>query len=312
MGLVAAQSSVAVLTLTLAHAVLSWPPVIGKYSDPRAWRFENKIPIRQALRIESEESYVNFKMASYGMARLIEQHVPPGGRVFTWGGAAESYTPREIVIAYQSAFGSGIGDLLWTPLIREVPPTWLLRFRYPAQRLRQIRVVQTAAAEDQWSVAEFRIFHGEAELPRAANWKLRAKPNPWDVQLAFDNSPVTRWRSWEAIHPGMSMSVEFGAPEISDSVLLECAHDQYKIQLKLEGMDESGKWKALAGAPEPTDIPEPLGLRRAAIEEVKARGIHYLLLLDTDFGAADFQNRANVWGITLLGEHRGAKLYHLD
>jgi len=312
MGLVVAQSSAAALALVLAHAVLSWPSVIGMYSDPRAWRLENKIPIRQALRIESEESYVNFKMASYGMARLIEHYVPPGGRVFTWGGAAESYTPREIVIAYQSAFGSSIGDLLWTPLVREVPATWLLRFHYPAQRLRQIRVVQTATAADQWSVSEFRIYNGTAELARAANWKLRARPNPWDVQLAFDNSPVTRWRSWQAITPDMSLSVEFGTPEISDSVLLECSHDQYKIQLKLEGMDESGKWIALAGAPEATDIPEPLGLRRAVVEEVKARDIHYMLVLDTDFGAADFQNRSNVWGITMLGDHRGAKLYHLD
>src|SRR4029077_13583615 len=128
------------------------------------------------LRIESEESYVNFRMSSYGMARLIEQHVPPGGRVFAWGGTAESYTPREIVISYQSGFGAGIGDLLWTPLIAEVPPTWRLRFRYPAQPLRQVRVVQTAdGGPDQWSIAEFRVFRGSDELPRAANWKLRAQ-----------------------------------------------------------------------------------------------------------------------------------------
>src|SRR5262249_33077681 len=153
-------------------------------------------------------------------------------------GAPEAYTPRDILVAYQSAFGNVIGDILWTPLIPEVEPTWRLRFRYPSQPLRQVRVVQTAwGAPDHWSVAELRGFRGETELPRAPDWKLRARPSPWDVQMAFDNSPVTRWRSWQTIEPGMYLNVEFPRPELSDSVLLECAHDQYKIRLKLEGMD---------------------------------------------------------------------------
>src|SRR5439155_1002525 len=151
-----------------------------------------------------------------------------------------------------------------------------------------------------------------AELPRANDWKLRARPNPWDVQLAFDNSPVTRWRSGETLYPGMYMSVEFVSPELSDSVLLECPHDQYKIRLKLEGMDDAGKWKELAGAPEESEGQPQLGLRRAAIEEVKARGIKYLLIGDSDFVARDFKARSARWGITLLGEHNNSKLYRAD
>jgi hypothetical protein len=179
--------------------------------------------------------------------------------------------------------------------------------------LRQIRVVQTAAGwPDAWSVAEFRIFHGDTELPRAPDWKLRATPNPWDVQMAFDNSPVTRWRSWQALYPGMSMSVEFGAPEVSDSVLLECAHDQYKIQLKLEGMDESGKWKTLAAAPEQSDAPERFGFRRAVIDEIKRRGVNYFLTYESDYGETDFRNKSALWGLTLLAEQSGARLYRLD
>jgi len=198
-------------------------------------------------------------------------------------------------------------------VIPDFEPRWLLRFRYPAQRLRQLRVVQTAAGEpDQWSVSEFRIFRGEAELSREPNWKLRARPNPWDVQLAFDNSPVTRWRSWRTLYPGMYVAVEFGSPEITDSVLLECAHDQYKIRLKLEGMDEAGKWRTLADAPVESEGAGRNGLRRAAAEEAKARGIQYVLVYNYDFSAEDLLKNGKLWGATLLGEHNGARLYRFD
>jgi hypothetical protein len=274
---------------------------------------EPKIPIRQALRIEPEASYLNFKTGMYGTARMIEELVPPGEKVFTFGGAAQSYTSREILVAYQSALGGVINDILWTPLTADGEPRWRLRFRYPAQALKQVRVVQTATGEpDQWSVSEFRIYRGDAELPRAGNWKLRAKPNPWDVQLAFDNSPVTRWKSWETIRPGMYISVEFAYLEVSDAVLLESPRDQYKVRLKLEGMDEGGKWKDLSAAVEESDAPPRPGLRRAAIEELKARGIHYMLIGDSDFGALDFKNRRARWGLTFLGEHDGSRLYRLD
>jgi hypothetical protein len=230
-----------------------------------------------------------------------------------FNGAPEAYTTHEIVVGFQSAYGERVRDIIWTAQIEQFEPRWLQRFRYPAQPLRQIRVVQTASGEpDQWSVAEFRIFHGQTELPRTPDWKLRAKPNPWDVQLAFDSSPVTRWRSWQTLYPGMYLAVEFGAPQISDSTLLECSHDQYKIRLKLEGMDDTGKWKTLADAPEQSEGGPMLGLRRAAAEEAKARGIDYLLIYDFDYGAADFMNNARSWGLTLLGEHNGARLYRLD
>ncbi len=252
-------------------------------------------------------------MPNWAIMRLIDRKVPGGGRVFSFTGSPEAYTSREIIVAYQSAFGNVLGDIIWMPMISDFQPRWLLRFRYPAQSLRQIRVVQTATGEpDQWSIGEFRIFHGGQELSRSADWKLRARPNPWDVQMAFDNNPVTRWRSWESIHPGMYVSVEFGAPQISDSTLLECAHDQYKIRLRLEGMDESGQWKTLAAEPQTSEAPEPPGLRRAAADEVKARGVDYLLIYDGDFADDDLRKNAVLWRTALLGEHNGARLYRFE
>ncbi|MEO7649795.1 MAG: hypothetical protein ABIZ80_04960 [Bryobacteraceae bacterium] len=298
--------------LVLAHAITVYPPVIGRYCVPSAWRLDG-FPWRAALRIESEDRFLNRRLYYYGTARMIEKLTPPGSRIFSFGQAPESYTTREIVVAYQSAFGNLLGDILWTPMIPDYLPKWYLRFRFPAEPLRAVRVVQTARAEpDQWSVGEMRIFRGAKELERAPEWRLRASPNPWDVQLAFDNSPVTRWRSWQTIYPGMSLAVDFGKPEAIDSVLLEAAHDQYKIKVRLEGQTGGGNWKPLSAAPESAEAAVDAGYRRGAVEELKARGITHLLVFPADFGAADFRNRGNAWGITMLGEHNGSVLYSLD
>src|SRR5260370_7176673 len=106
----------------------------------------------------------------------------------------------------------------------------------------------------------------------------------------------------------MYLAVEFPAREGTDSVLLESSHDQYKIRLKLEGMDSTGKWKTLAGAPEQSEGGPLFGLRQAAADEAKARGIAYILAYDFDYGSDDFIKNTKTWGATLLGEHNGARL----
>ena len=296
----------------IAHAVASWPDVVKTYCDRDAWRLA-EVPVRQALRIESEESWLTRKSPYYPIARLLDDAAPPGSRILTFSQAPDAYTSREILVAYQSAFNATMGDILWTPLIPEYQPTWQFSFKFPPRPLRKVRVVQTNdGGPDHWSVAELRVFSGEREMPRASRWRLRAHPNPWDVQMAFDNSPVTRWRSWHTLFPGMYVEVDFGRVETIDKVVLECARDQYRIQLKLEAQTPSGEWQALAGEPEEAKLSQPLGLRWAAIDEIKRRGITHLLVYAEDFGADDFRKKAVVWGLTFLGERNRARLYRLD
>jgi hypothetical protein len=173
--------------------------------------------------------------------------------------------------------------------------------------------MQTAGGTpDLWSVTEMRVFSGDHELPRDPQWQPRAHPNPWDVQLAFDNSPVTRWRSWRRLFPGMFLEIDFGRPEIADRVLLECSRDQYGVRLKLEGQLESGEWRSLSAAAETTGALASPGLRRAATRALKVHGVSYLLVHDSDFGADDFRLRAPAWGIRFLGERGEGKLYRVE
>ncbi|MEN6533655.1 MAG: hypothetical protein ABFD89_08330 [Bryobacteraceae bacterium] len=312
MAIVLTQVKGIALALMLVHAFASWPPYIKIYSKSAAWRLEKMRP-KQALRIESEDSFLNFRWAPYVAARFVEKNVPEGGKVLAMNQIADAYTSREILVCYQSALNCKLMDILWSGSNEGMRATWQLTFDFPEQKLRRLRVVQTAqGASDLWSIAEFRVFDGGKELPRLPDWRLRARPNPWDVQMAFDNSPVTRWRSWETLSPGMYMEVEFGKPVAVDCVRLDCSHDQYQARVRLDGQLESGEWKTLAAGPKATDVPEPFGLRRAAVAELKLRGIHHLMLWDSDYSADEFRTNTGAWGMTLVGERAGARLYRFN
>src|SRR5581483_8444362 len=296
--------------LIAIHAVLSWPGVIPRYADPGVWYLRH-VPWKEALRIRPEERYLRANLQHYEVVRLIEQATPPGARVLTFTPIPEAYTTRDILVDYQSASNHQAGQILWNPLMPERAPTWQLVFRFAAQPLRGLRVLQTAAARDFWSVTEFRVFSSGRELERGQTWRLRAKPNPWDIPLAFDNSLVTYWSSAEPVRPGMFLEVDFGRSEIADSAVLVCSHDQWGVRLALEGHTAAGLWTPLGAGPEMHDLP-PISLRRAAVDELKHRGIDYVLIFDSDFGAIDYKARAEEWGMVAVGETGGARLYRLS
>lgn len=312
MAMVFVRSRGVAPVLLAAHAVASWPPVLKGYALHHVWSLE-KVPVQEALRRVPEEQYLNERLPLYAITRLMEEAVPPGAKVLSFDNPPEAYSTRHILVAYRSAFSKSLEDVLWTALTPELTPLWQRRFRMPRESFRRIRVVQTALGQpDVWSISEMRFFRDGVEIPRHPDWRLRAHPNPWDVQHAFDNSPVTRWRSWQTIYPGMYMEVDFGKVEIVDSVLLECSFDQYQSRVRLEGEDAQGRWRRIAGAPEESMAQSFKGLRAAAAFELKQRGVGYLLVQDFEFGAGDFQRHYKSWGLRQLGERNGARLYKIE
>ncbi|MBI5280695.1 MAG: hypothetical protein HY858_03355 [Candidatus Solibacter usitatus] len=305
-------------TLLSAHALLSFPDIPRNYCAPYAWRIAD-IPWRQALRIESGHSWLSEKFPQYRIARMVERAAGPDAMVFSFTPIAESYTSREIMVGFQSARGESIRDLILSALISDYQPTNQLEFTFPRQALKAVRVVQTAAtgprlteSRDIWSIGEFRVAgRGQTIIP-GPEWRLEARPNPWDVQLAFDNLPLTRWRSWEWIRPGMYVRAEFGRALVLDTVRLEASPDQYTVRLRVDGQTDAGEWKTLATEPVATGLPPPLGLRRTAIEEARRRGVTHLLVAEGDFGWEDFRQKAGLWGIQEAGAVDNVRLYRIE
>ena len=306
------------VAVALLSAALSWPAIVPRYAHPDAWRLL-RIPWREALRLRPEEAYLERRLEHYGVDRLIERNTAPGSTVFTFVPIPEAYTSRHIRVEYQSAGNQIAGKILWTAVAPEYAPTWRLRFRFPRQTLRGLRVVQTnrganggaSGNDDTWSIHEFRIYQDGQELARAPQWRLTAQPYPWSIQDAFDNSLATFWLAGETLQPGQFVEVDFHGEQTADLVVLEAAPNQWAARLKLEGQDTAGHWQLLAAAPTPGDAPRPLGLRRAVARELKRRGIDYLLVFDTDNGADDLRLNPDLWGMRPVGDYRGARLYQL-
>jgi hypothetical protein len=301
------------LVLTLAHAISCWPSIEKRYCVFSAWRL-NDIPFQAALRIEPQESFIGRRSQQYNESRMIDRLVPPGERVFTFTQMADSYTSHEILVGYQAAFNEILEDILWTPLFNSFQPTRILTFRFSSRELRAIRVVQTEKAKDvQWGVAELHVLSGANELARAPDWRLSARPNPWDVQMAFDNSPVTRWRSWQVAEPGMFVQVDFGRAQMADAVVVESSDEGYQTKTKLEGMNPLGQWTTIVDKPAETSRATRVNLRLAAATELKARGIHYILVEKSDLRSEDFQIYTSLWGMKCIGEWNSvARLYHIE
>ncbi|MCC7154836.1 MAG: glycosyltransferase family 39 protein [Bryobacterales bacterium] len=299
------------ISLTVAHAVASAPPAVPFYSDPQAWRIA-WIPLKQALRIESEDSWLGRRFPSYRMARMVEQATKPGAVIYTLTPFSESYTTREVRTSFQSAEGERLRDALWMAFITDWQPNRKHDFNIPATALRRIRVVQTGSgSKDVWSIHELRVYSGERELPRAPEWRLTASPFPWDIQLAFDNSPITRWKSWERIRAGMWVQADFGKPEQVTRVRLEQSTDQWAVRMRLEGDKGDGRWIRLGGEAAISDLLPVLGLRRMAAEELKRAGVTHLLTTSGDYGYDDYEREAGLWGFERAGQVDDARLYRL-
>ena len=131
--------------------------------------------------------------------------------------------------------------------------------------------------------------------------------------MAFDNSPVTRWRSWQTAAPGMFVEVDFGRPQPVDAAVIESTRQDSETKVKLEGMDPQGQWTTLSSEPVPSSRPITVNLRLAASAELKARGIRYVMVEKNDLRSEDFQFHSKLWGMKCIGEvGTFARLYYIE
>lgn len=296
--------------LVAFHAATSWYQAIPLYADMHAWRID-RAPVRAAIRWTDPDQYLRATSSGYTAARMIEMNVPEGEQVLAMNGAADSYTRREIRVSFQSASNEVLADIVNMGWSAGNQPTKARVFRFPETRTTRMRVRQIAQAAfaEQWNVHELRFYSHGVELPRRPEWRLRAWPVPGDVQMAFDKSPATRWRSWETAAPGMYLDVEFGREQSVDEVHMETAPDFSTIRLQVESMSATGAWEKAGEVTEDIDLPPNPQARRMATYEMHQRGVHYLMMWDTDYGADDIRDDPEAWGLDLIAADAGARLY---
>jgi hypothetical protein len=307
LGLVLENIPWALAALGLAAGIAAWPTVMSLYADKTAWRITG-IPVAAAVHIQPPANYLNEHLKDYSLKAPIEALTPPHPRIFSLDSVAEAYLDRTFVVGYESALGNFATDVLAAPLDNKIRPTQRLRFRLLPVATRAVRVVQTADGPGFWSISEVHIGRQGNELARSGAWRVKAWPNGWDAPLAFDNSYATRWSSWQRMAYGEYLAVDFGKSQVIDEVWLDQASEP-ESKVQVEVLDTQGRWIPLTDSCETEQLDTPSGLRRAATLALKAKGIDYLLVRNTDFFANDMRANASFWGVTELRRTERASLY---
>lgn len=295
-------SRAAQAALIMAAALLAWPRIIDKYRAPGGGWQITTMPWQAALGIIPQDQWLTQRSGPWVVARMLDQFVPEGKRVWSTTPVAEAYEKTEVLVNYYSAEGELIQDILTTAVRPDYEPTWNLRYTFPAHTVERLRFVQRARSDDVWSIGEVKFFLGDKQIRRTPQWKFDARPFPWDIGLAFDDNPATRWRAWEPSHNGMYAEVEFGAPVQLDRVELHCSHDQRKIDVRLEATD---------ARLDKLEDPPPGDLRRMATAAVKARGIDYLLIGD-HWLTADINGDPARWGLRKVADRGDTALFEIQ
>jgi hypothetical protein len=301
------------LVLVLAHALLSWPAVTALYSAQHAWRI-TEIPWRQAFLRTDEIAYLSKYIGDgYDIARLIDQTVPAGEKILSFSDPlARSYMHHDVEVAYESAWGRRMADAVWAAQSESSVPRWRNDYKFSARTVQRIRLIETAPADrPRWGVNELKFFREGREIERNSAWRLGAWPNPWDVQLAFDDNPMTQWSTWENFRPGMCIEVDFGGPIEVDEVTALGEPINYKIRANIEEWSAGG-WRAIAATGQGSLVPAPARLRRAAIGYLRFNAVRWLVSGARNWAFQDFLVNRVQWGITPIAHTREHVLYRLD
>jgi hypothetical protein len=303
----------------LAHAALAWPgspPGLLTRMTPLHWRLEPKIPWKAAFRKTPEAEFLQAKSDGYRRAKLLDGIMKPGERALGQNGFADAYASSELLVGYQSAHNEKLQDIYFTGLDDSRWPRLVWTFKFPANRpVRRFRLEQTAvppSRDEQWNITEVRLYRDGAELPRDAAWRLTASPNPWDIQMAFDNSPATRWRSWETARPGMHVDTDLGSPQSLSSVVIETSMDNANCKIKLLVDSGDGNLRESGIEPVAEEVRVNAWMRREATRELLDRGIQYLFFAPDDYGGRDLYEAQKLWGITFVGEESGTRLFRIN
>jgi len=259
------------IPLPLLAAILSWPSVFAMYSSPYCW-FLEKAPWRAALRIESEDGFLTRKSGGYVTARLIEQLVPPGESVFALSPIPESYTSRNVLVAYQSTLGLKLQQILATPIYEGYQARFLYHCPGPVLTIAKNK-------SDTWSINEI--------SPRPK--QITCTRNPWDAYLAIDDNPATRWRTWAPARPGDSCTLSPAQP--------------YKV------WGSADQWDVEVAGCTREIAPRPADYRVSARSFFLKQNVRYLAVDAPDYPAKDMLENIDIWNLELLAERGTMRLY---
>ena len=109
----------------------------------------------------------------------------------------------------------------------------------------------------------------------------------------------------------MYLETDFAGPQAIDRVTVETCPDDHGTQTEVQVLDDHGSWRQVGGRATEESVPMNGNIRKAAIYELRARNVNYLLIRDTDYGAEDLRDDPESWGLEEIAVGYGARLYRV-
>ena len=293
------------------QAVACWPQVFALYHPGYAWRLE-RIPWRAALRIQSERDYLESVLPAYGVARLVQDNTKPGSRIFSLISVPEAYTDREVLEFWHSAQAEQLLDTL--RVAAQNDPVYDVRADWDPRPLGGVRIRVPRASPVEWQIHEITLYSGEYPVSAGPEWELRAWPNEWELPLAFDGNPATRWRTWEPIQAGMYVEVDFDRALTLSGAVMTSPTAAYGLPFEFYGREGDG-WHLLTSRPVVTE--KHLGdVRMAATKAVQRAGFGYILAYNSNEGngalSAAMVGHEMEWGLEKTAQIGPAVLFRIE
>jgi hypothetical protein len=284
------------IAVAAAQVALSLPPVLAQYSSPYNFRL-NGFPWREALRLIPEEQTLHTRLPFYGVLRMVDAHTPPSALIYTALPLPEAYSDRRILLNYTCAACQVMQDLRWTPLRTDLQP--ITRVAFPNVPPGRTRIVQNGGCHGTWSISE---IHGHQPSAPVDAW-----PDPWYAPRAVDQQPVTRWKAWRPVAPGMWFELQAAG----GGLILDGPPDDANVCVHLE-RHENGAWHEMPQKPQISALPAPPGLRAQATAALRRLGVTHVLIHRDEPQAQDFETNAAAWRWRKQAESGPGRLYVLD
>jgi len=296
--------------MAVAHAVLSLPPVLDRYTPPASWRLKG-FPWRAAFRLEPEEDYLRKNLWEYRLAEMVSRHVKPGDTVLDLFAIPSAYTPVVPAGPLSSAQFDGMADALAVAATDDPQPLYQLRATLPQSEVARIRFELEKPTGGPWGIHEVQFFSHGVAVPAQTTWELEGKPNRGDTPRAFDRNPATRWQTWMATRGGEFLEVSCPSGLRADEVAVTLSKsDHAGAVARVQGKDTA--WTVLESRRAPVDTPL---LRRQAVLALRGAGVRWIVVSSSGeghgvIGLAMMQAR-EAWGVEAVEETEGVYLFRI-
>jgi hypothetical protein len=262
------QAAAAILLL---HAITSWPTAVPLYS-PRVLQLKD-FPLGAALRLETEQEYVNRTSPEYRYVKMVEEHTPQEARIFDLTGAHVVYANRTYLGFWSSSLSTRLLEGMEFARTKGAPLLEATVAKFEPQLVCGIRIVQTAIRTQPWNLNSVDLMIGRNRIEERSGWQVKASTNVWDTPLAFDSNMVSRWSTRRSAERGDFVQVDLSIPVRADSLQVLWPMEDHSSQMRVD-ICAGGTWRTL---PARTMVGPELNLRPAAVEMLRKSGITHIL-----------------------------------